>query len=112
MYSKFGLSVFAFAFLNCSFNAQLLPGQSPSSQTISMPHIVVILADDLGYGDPQCYNAESKIPTPHLNRNGKGRATLHRRPYTLFGLHADSIWLVDRPILLANSSHQRRVGRL
>src|SRR5262249_17747087 len=32
------------------------------------PNIVVILADDLGYGDLGCYNHASKIPTPHLDR--------------------------------------------
>ncbi len=32
------------------------------------PNIVYILADDLGYGNLGCYNPESKIPTPRLDR--------------------------------------------
>lgn len=31
------------------------------------PNILVILADDLGYGDLSCYNRESKVATPHLD---------------------------------------------
>lgn len=36
--------------------------------TANRPNIIYILADDLGYGDLKCYNPQSKIPTPNLDR--------------------------------------------
>lgn len=37
----------------------------------SKPNVVFILSDDMGYGDIQAYNPDSKIPTPHLNQLAK-----------------------------------------
>ncbi|HEV7280462.1 MAG TPA: sulfatase-like hydrolase/transferase [Pirellulaceae bacterium] len=34
----------------------------------SRPNILILYADDLGYGDLGCYSEKSKIPTPHLDR--------------------------------------------
>ena len=45
---------------------------SAHSRAADLPNIVYILADDLGYGDVGCYNAESKIPTPHIDRLAEG----------------------------------------
>ncbi|MGN6491624.1 MAG: sulfatase family protein [Agriterribacter sp.] len=32
------------------------------------PNVIFIMADDMGYGDPRCYNSQSKIPTPNMDR--------------------------------------------
>lgn len=32
------------------------------------PNVIVVLADDMGYGDVGAYNPDSKIPTPQLDR--------------------------------------------
>ena len=32
------------------------------------PNVIVILADDLGYGDIHAFNPEGKIPTPHIDQ--------------------------------------------
>ena len=55
------VSVLALAlFLSCSCKQ--------SGEGAEPPNIIVILADDLGYGDLSCFNENSKIHTHHLDQ--------------------------------------------
>ena len=44
-----------------------------ASSANDRPNIVVIMADDMGFGDVQYLNPKSKIPTPNLNKLAAGR---------------------------------------
>ena len=61
------MALFYCAFLalfSCAF-----PSLScPFLEAATLPNIVLILADDMGVGDPGCYNPQSKIPTPNIDR--------------------------------------------
>ena len=57
------MRVLQIVFTLCCVSASAFAAEQPSR-----PNILVILADDLGYGDVRCYNAKSKVPTPHLDR--------------------------------------------
>jgi arylsulfatase A-like enzyme len=45
-----------------------LDSAASAAEPAKHPNIVVILADDLGYGDVKCLNPDGKIPTPNLDR--------------------------------------------
>ena len=45
-------------------------------QNAPRPNILIITADNLGYGDLKCFNRESQIKTPHLDRLAEQGARL------------------------------------
>lgn len=46
----------------------LLGAFGTGSLAAERPNILFILADDMGYGDPRCFNPESKCNTPNIDR--------------------------------------------
>ena len=51
----------------CPLAILLALATSISVSVAALPNIVIILADDMGYGDVAAQNPASKIPTPHLD---------------------------------------------
>src|SRR6056297_1231514 len=46
----------------------LIAATTAASAAEDRPNVVLVLADDMGYGDVSAYNPDSKIPTPHIDR--------------------------------------------
>ena len=53
----------AFVFYTCAYAA---PEKSAEKQKADRPNVVVILIDDMGFSDLQCYGGD--VPTPNINK--------------------------------------------
>jgi len=78
----------------------MLTSCSPTKN--KLPNIVIIYADDMGYGDLNCQNSKSKIPTPNLDQ-------LASEGMRFTDAHSSSgICSPSRFALLTGSYHWRR----
>ena len=65
-----------------------------SAQPTSKPNIVIIMADDLGFGDLSCYNSDSAIQTPNIDRIGE-------RGVKLTSFHVNPVCVPSRVSLMS-----------
>lgn len=76
----------------------------PSGLSPKPPNIVIILADDMGYGDPACNNPDSKIETPALDRiAGEGMR--------FTDAHSPASWCTPTRYGLLTGRYPFRLGR-
>ena len=45
----------------------VIPNGAHADEPIKKPNVIIIYADDLGYGDLECYGAK-KVKTPNVNK--------------------------------------------
>ena len=87
--TKLGLILLILGFFSCTRN--------------ELPNIVFILADDMGYGDPGCYNPDSKIPTPHID-------SLAQSGMRFTNAHAPAAWCTPSRYGLLTGKYPARVN--
>ena len=92
----------------------LLPAWSllaaPSPAVAPKPNIVIILADDLGFGDTGCYGA-TKIPTPNIDRLGRQGLRFTDAHATSATCTPSRLCATDRPISVAHERHRNSAGQ-
>ena len=103
--SRIGLGIAGGFILGCANPAERARmGLSSRSRESTAPNFVLILADDLGYGDIGCYgNAKNK--TPHLDR-------LAREGIRFTDFHANGPMCSPTRAALLTGQYQSRFGKV
>lgn len=65
------------------------------------PNVVLVLLDDMGYGDPGCYNGDSKCRTPHID-------SLARDGLRMTDAHSSGAWCTPSRLGLLTGMHPFR----
>lgn len=76
------LPLFTFAVTMLARLASALNGQEQEKheqpKQAPRPNVILVMADDLGWGDPQCFNSNSPIKTPNIDAMAANGLKFHR----------------------------------
>ena len=79
----------------------LWPGITHAEGAVRQHNIIILYADDMGLGDPTCYNPDSKIPTPNIDKLAASGAMF------IDGHSSSGICTPSRYALLTGKHHWR-----
>ena len=83
-----------------------------SAQGLARPNILIITADNLGYGDLPCFNPRSPIKTPHLDQFATQRRPVDEFLHGLTNLHRvaslSADWAFTAPARIEESATRHR----
>ena len=88
----------------CTFASLLTPGSPVAADAAERPNIVLLLADDLGYGDLGCYGCPD-IKTPQLD-------ALAKQGVRMTSFYANGPECTPTRTALMTGRYQQRVGGL
>ena len=82
----------------------ILPGARSSAEK---PNVVVIMADDVGFGDVSCYGA-SAVKTPNIDRLASEGIRFTNGHCSASNVYADSLFDVDGLLRVSKAGHWDR----
>ena len=78
-----------------ALTAQAKESKEQKNKNTSKPNVILIYADDLGYGDLECYGAKN-IQTPNVNKLAKKWYSLYKCPRNSVNKYPISLFFIDR----------------
>ena len=86
-----------------------LPALPAPEQQKRPPNLVIVLADDMGFGDPDVLQPAVEDCHAVYRQAGRAGHAVHRHALAVGGVQPDPVRAVDRTVLLAGPAQEERL---